>query len=354
MIVLVLVLAAPATAATITVTPPIGDTPAVVQVQGVLQSEDIEAFRFKVARLSKAVVAFESEGGSLLAGIRIGELIRMKGFVTVVAAGARCASACAIAWLGGVQRFMGEPALVGFHAAYRDDGTGPTEVGSANAILGAYLSTIGLSESAIYYVTMAAPSSMTWLTLQEAAKHGIEVRPLPNTPPSQPSSAAPASEPRHVAAETDWERQTGEFIKSLFTAWSAPTLNVAVAFGSLYADQVKYYGKDFSRADVIADKQRFIERWPQRRYVLTPGTLTVQCNGRTCAASGYADWETFNPTTAAPARGTAQYQYSVTWPGNDPQIILESSAVVARDKSLPAPAARQRQPSAAQSTQKSP
>jgi hypothetical protein len=107
--------------------------PALVTVQGVLKSKDIEAFRFRIAKLSKAIVAFESDGGSLLAGIRIGELIRMKGFITVVPVGARCASAYAIAWLGGVKRFMGEPALVGFHAAYRDDGTGPTEFGSANA-----------------------------------------------------------------------------------------------------------------------------------------------------------------------------------------------------------------------------
>src|SRR5262249_842826 len=135
-------LAGPATASTISISGPEGDTPAVVTVQGLLKSEDIEVFRFRVARLSKAIVAFESDGGSLIAGIRIGELIRMKGFYTVVPSGARCASACAIAWLGGAQRFMGEPALVGFHAAYRNDGTGPTEAGAANAILGAYLNAI--------------------------------------------------------------------------------------------------------------------------------------------------------------------------------------------------------------------
>jgi hypothetical protein len=145
---------------------------------------------------------------------------------------------------------------------------------------------------------------------------------------------------------TDWERRTREFIDSLFVAWSAPSLNPAAAYGSLYAEQVKYYGKDFSSAEVIADKQRFTERWPQRKYALTPGTLTVQCNGGlTCTALGYVDWETFNPTTSAHARGTAQYQYTVAWSGNGvPRIMLESSVVVARDGSSPGALARQRRP----------
>jgi hypothetical protein len=149
-----------------------------------------------------------------------------------------------------------------------------------------------------------------------------------------------------VAAATDWERRTREFIDSLFVAWSAPSLNAAAAFGSLYAEQVKYYGKDSSRADVIADKQRFTERWPQRKYVLTPGTLTVQCSGGlTCTALGYVDWETFNPTTSAHARGAAQYQYTVAWSGDGvPGIVLESSVVVARDRSSPGALARQRRP----------
>src|SRR5262245_56663015 len=123
--------AAPAIAATITLAPQNGDTPTVVAVQGALRDEDIADFRFKVAKLSTAVVTLESDGGSLLAGIRIGETIRMRGFVTLVPNGARCASACATAWLGGRQRFMGEQARIGFHAAYRSDTT--SESGMANA-----------------------------------------------------------------------------------------------------------------------------------------------------------------------------------------------------------------------------
>src|SRR5262245_477721 len=326
-IALTFLFASAASAATITVVPPNGDTPAFVALQGPMRLEDIEDFRFKVAKLSSAIVALESDGGNLLAGIRIGEIIRLKGFFTVVSAGARCASACAIAWLGGAQRFMGEPALIGFHAAYREEATGRSESGMANAVLGAYLYSIGLPESAIAYITMAAPSDMNWLTLQEAAKYGIEVRSFP----ARPSATASLAQPRQAAAP-EWERRTQDFIGSTFAAWSAPFVDVIATFGPFYADQVFYYGNNVAKNDVLADKARFVVRWPQRKYVPRTEAAQVQCNAGTCSVTGLVDWETFNPSTSARARGTAQYQYAVAWTAAGPRITLETSMVIAREK----------------------
>src|SRR5262249_10348685 len=73
--------------------------PSLVSVQGTFVLGDDESFHTKTARLDQATVSFESNGGNLLAGIRIGMLIRQKGFSTVVEAGSHCASACALAWL---------------------------------------------------------------------------------------------------------------------------------------------------------------------------------------------------------------------------------------------------------------
>jgi hypothetical protein len=87
----------------------------VVVVGGELLPGDGELFRRKTNSLSYAVVAFWSSGGNLMAGIEIGETIRAKGFDTLVLY--RCASACALAWLGGAERAMAPDALIGFHAA---------------------------------------------------------------------------------------------------------------------------------------------------------------------------------------------------------------------------------------------
>src|SRR5689334_5785559 len=70
-----------------------------VTVAGEMVLDDVDAFRTKTAAVQSAVVLLQSDGGSLVAGIEIGKIIRFRNFETLVANGARCASACAIAWL---------------------------------------------------------------------------------------------------------------------------------------------------------------------------------------------------------------------------------------------------------------
>jgi hypothetical protein len=173
------------------------DKPAVVVVQGSFEGKDGEQFFTKTASLAAALVRLESNGGSLVAGIQIGETIRLKGLQTLVPAGARCASACAMAWLGGTQRFMGPGAQIGLHLAYNaKSGQG---TGVANALLGAYLNRVGLPYSAVVYLTQRVPQSITWLSIADAKRLGIEVSPLDSAvrvsdvPAQTPASAPPAS-----------------------------------------------------------------------------------------------------------------------------------------------------------------
>jgi hypothetical protein len=177
---LALTIGSAAHAATISVKPAANGEPALVTVYGNLQSNDGDQFRSKTSFLSKAIILFRSDGGSVIAGIQIGESIRLKGFATVVAGNAHCASACAIAWLGGTPRLMSAEARVGFHAAYNSE-TGQ-ETGVGNALVGAYLNKIGLPYSAVVYITQAAPNSMTWLSIADAKKQAIDVEPLGSSP----------------------------------------------------------------------------------------------------------------------------------------------------------------------------
>jgi len=167
----ILFVTTPAAAATITVRPQTPDRPIVVVVEGSLAAFDEDQFAAKTAPLSTAFVAFSSDGGSLLAGLRIGEAIRRKGFSTIVPDGRRCASACALAWLGGVERFIGTSGKISFHAAY-DSASGESGVG--NAVVDAYLSKIGLPYEAVIYITTAS-NEMTWLNMSDAAQRGIRV-----------------------------------------------------------------------------------------------------------------------------------------------------------------------------------
>src|SRR6266536_3217888 len=63
------------------------DKPPVVVVQGSFEGKDGEQFFRKTGSLTAALVRLESNGGSLVAGIQIGETIRLKGLQTLVPAG---------------------------------------------------------------------------------------------------------------------------------------------------------------------------------------------------------------------------------------------------------------------------
>ncbi len=171
-----------------------------ITITGRIDPDDGDKFKQKAGFVQKAVVAFKSDGGSLGAGLEIGTTIRLKNYWTAVLSGADCASACAFAWLGGTQRFMGAGSRIGFHAAYRMQGGKPSESGVGNALVGAYLANLGMSNSAVVYITQSAPTEMTWLTTDAASKIGIEVSVLPawNQGPSaakSPTISTPSQPP---------------------------------------------------------------------------------------------------------------------------------------------------------------
>jgi hypothetical protein len=158
----ILLTAAPALAATITLGPQKPDRPNVVMVEGLLVADDEDQFGAKTASLPSAFVAFSSDGGSLVAGLRIGEAIRRKGFSTIVPDGQRCASACALAWLGGVERFIGTDGKIGFHAAY--DSASDGDAGIGNTVVSAYLAKIGLPYEVVIYITRVPPAPQNRFT----------------------------------------------------------------------------------------------------------------------------------------------------------------------------------------------
>lgn len=208
--------AAPALrAAEVTSTPLATGT--LVRVTGEFHKDD--ARKLKRALLeaeAPVVVQFHSPGGSLIAGLEMGRALRTIGATTAVADGATCASACGLAWLGGERRMMGERARVGFHAAYYVDDSGrKLETGQGNALIGAYLNQLGLSDRAVLYITGAAPADMAWLNPKDAEDVGIAVRrmaaaaapqpqrtPQPTPPPqtARPAPPAPAPAPAPTPA----------------------------------------------------------------------------------------------------------------------------------------------------------
>jgi hypothetical protein len=308
------------------------NNPVAVLVVGDLLPSDGDQFRSKVGGLRKAVVIFQSDGGTALTGIDIGETIRLKNFATLVPSQVRCASACALAWLGGAPRIMAADAQVGFHAAYVVRGGQALETGQGNALVGAYLNRIGLPYSAVVYITRSAPTSMTWLNAADATQHGIEVALLDRTGGSASRTAHAQAAPGREPATPGLEERAARFVESFVSGWSSTNAINLASLASAYADQVSYYGSLKSRQEVFVDKQRFSERWPERAYDVQPGSLRTQCFADGCMVSGMVDWQTRSMPRNASASGAAQFEYRVM-PAHGAFLILsENGFVVKRNR----------------------
>jgi hypothetical protein len=166
---LLLTMASPSDAAQIEVHEDMGKLP-VIGILGDIEGNDVERFQELSSPLNNAIVLLRSGGGKMAPAIQIGEVVKAKGYTTVV--NDLCASSCALIWLAGSKRFMTPTAHIGLHQAY--NGTGQAD-GLGNAILGSYLTRVGLSYSAIAYATQARPDEMKWLTVDDAKRLGIPV-----------------------------------------------------------------------------------------------------------------------------------------------------------------------------------
>lgn len=147
-----------------------------ITLEGEIFAGDEKKFTQAALQNDMAIVVLNSPGGSTLAGVEIGKAIRLKGYFTYVPADALCASACGYVWLAGVQRYMELTSKIGFHASFVKENGVNRESGVGNALVGAYLNSLGLSQNAIAYISTAPPESMTWMTPQDAANMGIEVK----------------------------------------------------------------------------------------------------------------------------------------------------------------------------------
>jgi hypothetical protein len=326
-------------AANISLAPLDGDPAhAIVVVEGRLESGDEIQFRTQVGRLTKAIVAFDSDGGNLLAGIAIGKTIRVKSLATAVLDEQRCLSACAIAWLGGLPRLMGRTARVGFHAAYNKEAGRASESGVGNALVGSYLNQIGLSEIAVVYITQAAPTELTLLTLPDAEKIGIEVLPFEETPATKPVPPVTSRE----ASNEEISGRARLFVKEINSRFSRT--NVAEWLGPLYADEVNFNGKLISRGEVVTLHRRFAERWPERSYIVQDKSMNAACGERAglaqsvpqlpveCIVTVTVEWAHRSLAHNAATSGLGSITYVLRASGNTFVIKGEQGTVLQRGK----------------------
>jgi Clp protease len=154
-----------------------------IGIIGEIEENDVDRFQELSSRMDNALVLLKSSGGKIAPAMRIGEIVRAKHYTTVVKD--YCASSCALIWLAGSKRFITPTAHVGLHQAF--NATGQAD-GMGNAILGSYLTRLGLSYPAIAYATEAGPSGIKWLTVDDAKRVGIQLFVVGSGAPARPAA----------------------------------------------------------------------------------------------------------------------------------------------------------------------
>lgn len=99
-------------------------------------------------------------------------------------------------------------------------------------------------------------------------------------------SGAALAQPSAEFGPPDVERRMQEYVRT----WEGSKEAFALAINTYYAERVNYYGKFLTRAQVLADKLRFLKAYPQRTYDIASGTLRTNCNGGICQARAELHW----------------------------------------------------------------
>jgi hypothetical protein len=135
-------------------------------------------------KVEAAKIHFNSPGGSLAEGMKLGQAIRTLQFYTTVGVynpkyeeggnlTSICASACAYAFAGGTSRFLNEyTGKLGIHQFYTPDDisvSGET-VQQVSGLIVAYLDEMGVDAKAFTISTIADRNGMIWLSPENALK----------------------------------------------------------------------------------------------------------------------------------------------------------------------------------------
>jgi PAN domain len=131
------------------------------------------------------------------------------------------------------------------------------------------------------------------------------------------------------------------FVTGIQTRWSDATSSGLGWLDTLYANDVDYYGTRLSRDSVLADKHRFAERWPERRYRIQTNSTKAQCSTSECVVTGNIEWEARSLRRSAITSGIASFSYVLVPSGGTFVISGENGGVIqGGSRSLQTPGGR--------------
>ncbi|MDL2406171.1 hypothetical protein PY650_10920 [Rhizobium calliandrae] len=306
------------------------------------QSDDPQQLSREVAASGAKAVTFDSNGGNILAAMAYGRMIRSLGLATLQLRASQCASACTLAFVGGVIR-QAEPGAIGIHQSSFAPGAGldsPTAVAAIQTMTAqimSYFTEMGVDPKLLQVSLSVSSDDMRYLTASEMQSYGVTFGNLNDIAGrlAAAGAAVPAvstSATHEPAAQTD-EQKASAFISAYYDAWSRGNADAVAFMEKAYGDTVDFYGKATPKVEVVTAKRDFATRWPIRAYSEKPQSLKINCSD-TCRIEGNVDWYAKRAGDRI-SSGTAEFAF--VWDVKTGTIVSESGKVSETDKGASAP-----------------
>ena len=228
-----------------------------IYAEGDISSKTAKNFRAFVQNHSgKAwTVSLDSPGGSLLGGMELGIEIRRQRHLTEILDEQTCASACAIAFLGGVQRSFDRRGRYGIHQFSSTSGSagdGATQV--TVAVLAKYLSEMGVSRELLNVASVVPPTEIYWVGSAERQQWRVDNSKTEFS--GWRLDAASDGRPIVIAtARYSGDKMQGSFL--LYGRNGGVWIRIRLAASSEKTDRVKQLGIFLGKVNVLVDGSRY-------------------------------------------------------------------------------------------------
>ncbi len=149
--------------------------------------DDLSKFKDLVTRERPTVVGFNSPGGNVVKAIELGRLIRSLDLSTLQVRQSECASACSLAFMGGVGRFA-EPGSIGVHKSSFNDTEGVpvadavSEIQQLTAEIIGYMTEMGVDPGLLQLAFSYNSDDIRYLSGSEMARYKLTTSSGPDAP----------------------------------------------------------------------------------------------------------------------------------------------------------------------------
>jgi hypothetical protein len=113
-------------------------------------------------------------------------------------------------------------------------------------------------------------------------------------------------------------------------AWSAPNPLTLASTSEFYAPNVIFHGRSMTSRELLEEKRRFVQRWPERRYRPREDTMGVACGSRadTCTVRSVFDFTATDPRRGRRSQGVATLELVVSFREDERPVITAESSLV--------------------------